>query len=183
MPAREPMAKLPKAYLDLADEPGPRILIAGLATFGTKEWPGAANNPTILSWAHEAGLGRDYRHDSIAWCGLWMAVVCVRSSWEPVAQPLWARNWAAWGRPADKPSLGDILVFARGNGGHVGVYVGEDKAAFHVLGGNQSDAVTITRIARARLIAARRPDWRISQPANVRPIIRRAAGSLSTNEA
>ncbi len=177
------MAKLPKAYLDLAEEPGPRLLIAGLATYGVKEWPGAANNPTILSWAHETGLSGVYRHDATAWCGLWMAVVCVRASWEPVANPLWARNWTRWQRPADRPSLGDVLVFERGEGGHVGIYVGEDRTAFHVLGGNQSDAVTITRIARPRLLAARRPDWRIAQPANVRPIIRRAAGPISTNEA
>jgi uncharacterized protein (TIGR02594 family) len=178
------MAKLPKAYLDLAAEPGPRLLTAGLATYGVKEWPGAANNPTILSWTHETGLEKIYRRDETAWCGLWMAVVCVRASWEPVKDPLWARNWAKWQRPADRPSLGDVLVFERpGGGGHVALYVGEDKAAFHVLGGNQSDQVNITRIARSRLIAARRPDWRIAQPANVRPIIRRATGGLSSNEA
>jgi uncharacterized protein (TIGR02594 family) len=178
------MAKLPAAYLDLAAEPGPRLLLAALATYGVKEWPGAANNPTILSWAHETGLAGVYQHDATAWCGLWMAVVCVRSGWEPIKDPLWARNWARWQRPADQPSLGDVLVFERaGGGGHVGVYVGEDGAAFHVLGGNQSDQVNIMRIVRARLIAARRPDWRVSQPANVRPIKRRAAGALSQNEA
>jgi uncharacterized protein (TIGR02594 family) len=178
------MAKLPAAYLDLAGEPGPRLLTAALATYGTKEWPGAANNPTILSWAAETGLAGVYRHDSIAWCGLWMAVVCVRASWEPIKDPLWARNWTRWQRPSDRPSLGDVLVFERaGGGGHVGMYVGEDGAAFHVLGGNQSDQVNIMRIARTRLLAARRPDWRVAQPANVRPIKRRAAGVISQNEA
>jgi cell wall-associated NlpC family hydrolase len=35
--------------------------------------------------------------------------------------------------------LGDVLVFRRGGGGHVALYVGEDEEAFHVLGGNQAD--------------------------------------------
>jgi hypothetical protein len=57
-----------------------------------------------------------------------------------------------------------------------------DASAFHVLGGNQSDSVCITRIAKARLYAARRPLYRV-EPANVRPIRLEATGALSLNEA
>ena len=35
--------------------------------------------------------------------------------------------------------LGDILTFKRNGGGHVGLYVGEDKDCYHVLGGNQGN--------------------------------------------
>lgn len=57
-----------------------------------------------------------------------------------------------------------------------------DASAFHVLGGNQSDRVTISRLSRNRLVAVRRPAYR-AQPANVRPIALAASGSLSVNEA
>ena len=77
---------------------------------------------------------------------------------------------------------GDVLVFKRKGGGHVGLYVGHDASAFHVLGGNQSDRVSITRLSRNRLVAVRRPAYR-AQPANVRPIPLAASGSLSVNEA
>ncbi len=78
--------------------------------------------------------------------------------------------------------LGDVLIFARNGGGHVGLYAGEDDDAWHTLGGNQSDAVNIKRIAKGRLYAARRPAYR-AQPANVRRIRLAANGVLSANEA
>ena len=67
--------------------------------------------------------------------------------------------------------------------GGVGLYVGEDAHAFHVLGGNQSDRVMIKRITKNRLLGCRRCPWRINQPAAVRPVVLAANGALSTNEA
>jgi len=56
------------------------------------------------------------------------------------------------------PRPGCILTFTRAGGGHVGFYVGEDDTHLHVLGGNQGDAVSITRIARNRLSEMRWPN-------------------------
>jgi hypothetical protein len=75
-----------------------------------------------------------------------------------------------------------VLVFKRSGGGHVGLCVGHDDSAFHVLGGNQSDRVSIARLPRNRLVAVRRPTYRL-QPFNVRPIVLAPSGSLSVNEA
>jgi uncharacterized protein (TIGR02594 family) len=174
---------LPAAYAWLGAEAGPRVLVEALALYGTRETTGSASNPVILAWARETGLDRDYRSDDVAWCGLFVATVVRRAGFEPVAAPLWARNWAAFGTKADRPSLGDILVFERTGGGHVGIYVGEDASAWHVLGGNQGDQVSIVRIAMGRLLAARRCPWRLAQPAAVRPIRLAAGGALSVNEA
>ena len=79
--------------------------------------------------------------------------------------------------------LGDILVFKRDGGGHVGFYIGEDNDCYHVLGGNQSNAMNVTRILKSRLFQARRTAWSIAQPANVRKIILDPKGKISTNEA
>jgi uncharacterized protein (TIGR02594 family) len=184
---------LPKAYRWLADEPGPRILIEALKTFGTVETPGPGNNPAIMAWAKATGLERQYQADETAWCGLWMAYVALQAGWEPPLNPLGARNWLRFGKPVDAspspavPAFGDVLVFWRGsrNGwsGHVGIDVGEDEDAYHVLGGNQADAVSIKRIGKDRLLGARRCPWRINQPGNVRVIRLAATGALSTNEA
>jgi len=40
----------------------------------------------------------------------------------------------------------------------VGFYVGEDATHLHVLGGNQGDAVSITRIPKDRLSEMRWPE-------------------------
>lgn len=177
------MTALPKQYGWLSREPGPRILLEALKVYGTAETPGPGNNPAILAWAKATGLDKVYRADSIAWCGLAMAYVALQAGWEPPLNPLWARNWLNFGTTQRTAMLGDILVFSRGNAGHVGLYVGEDSTAYHVLGGNQSDRVSFKRIAKARLLGIRRCPWRINQPLNVRPVKLAASGSLSTNEA
>ena len=175
---------LPSRYGWLAREPGPKMIVEALKLFGTLEAPGAKNNPAIVAWAKEVGgeVEDIYKADSIPWCGLFMAVIAKRAGKEPPAHPLWALSWSAFGAKAEVPALGDVLVFARNGGGHVALYVGEDRDAFHCLGGNQSDRVCVTRIAKSRLYAARRPLYRV-RPANVRPIHLEATGTLSLNEA
>lgn len=179
------MTDIPARYAWLAREPGPRLLTEFLKVYGTAEKPGPGSNPSILAWARAVGLEKVYRSDDTAWCGLAMAYVALQAGWEPPVNPLWARNWLAWGQTVPAPMLGDVLVFSRGKTqGHVAVYVGEDSAGFlHVIGGNQGDAVTIKRIPRSRLLGARRCPWRVNQPGNVRRVVLAAAGGLSSNEA
>jgi uncharacterized protein (TIGR02594 family) len=159
------------------------MLLEALKLYGTTEAKGAADNPTIMAWAHECGLNRAYGHDSVPWCGLFMAVCAKRATWSLPEMPLWALSWSEWGRPSERPMLGDVLTFKRDGGGHVALYVGEDTGAYHVLGGNQSDQVNITRIAKARLYKARQAPWRIGPPDNRRVIRMAANGPLSSNEA
>lgn len=182
--------KLPLAYAWLSSlSPLPRMVAEGLKLFGTAEVVGAGNNPEILAWAKEVGLAKDYTADATAWCGLFAAIVARRAGKVIPEKPLWALNWRNFGRALashEAPSLGDVLVFKRptstGVAGHVGLYVGEDNTAFHVLGGNQGDRVGFARVARRRLVAARRPIYSV-QPATVRQIFLSATGALSQNEA
>jgi uncharacterized protein (TIGR02594 family) len=183
---------LPKQYAWLEREPGPKILVSFLKLYGIREIPGVGDNPEILAWAKEVGVGATYKHDSIAWCGLAMAIAVHRAGYQPVYAPLWAKNWSAWGDEATIPMLGDVLVFDRTytdaqgrtqHAGHVGEYVGEDTGAYHVLAGNTKDRVEISRVAKGRLVAARRTAWKIGQPVNVRRVYLDAAGGLSKNEA
>lgn len=175
--------KLPAAYRWLETIQPPRMVVEGLKLLGTIETPGKGNNPAIIGWAKEVGLERVYTADSIPWCGLFMAVVAHRADKTIPAQPLWALNWAKFGVEAGQPCLGDVLTFTREGGGHVALYLGEDDRCYHVLGGNQSDAVTITRIEKKRLYRARRPVWQIAQPASVRPYVLQPTGAVSINEA
>jgi uncharacterized protein (TIGR02594 family) len=178
--------ELPKKYAWLSEEPAPRILLEMRKLYGTVEVAGKGNNPLILSWAARIGLGHVYRADSIAWCGLTIAYAAAQAGYEyaPNGNPLWARNWASWGTHIDpkKAMLGDVLVFARGNAGHVALYVAEDATHFHILGGNQDDAVSIKRRAKAQLLAVRRCPWRVNQPANIRKIFTSPDGQISVKE-
>ena len=95
-------------------------------------------------------------------------------------KPYWARNWLLFGQET-RPAVGAVLVFARGSGGLVGFAVGQDDTQFFVLGGNQSDAVTIARIAQSRLLGARWPA--IYPPLNQRlPTMKPGKFLTTTNE-
>lgn len=177
---------LPKnsPYRWLAEKAGPKMIVEALKLYGTIEAPGDKfNNPTIIKWANEVGgkVSDVFKADSIPWCGLFMAVVAKRAGKEVPRDPLWALNWGTFGRATDCPMLGDVLVFTRNGGGHVGLYVGEDNSAYHVLGGNQADAVNIKRFERSRLYTARRPIYQ-NQPVEVQKIMLPANGDLSKNE-
>lgn len=181
------MTPLPSAYAWIDDEEGPRLLKEMRKLYGTIEVAGRGSNPMILQWAKSIGLGSVYKSDSVAWCGLTVAYAAAQAGWDhaPRGNALYARNWLEWGNPveAGKAMLGDVLVFARNGGGHVALYVGEDATAFHILGGNQGDAVSIKRKPKSQLLGARRCPWRVNQPANVRKVLMAASGPVSTNEA
>lgn len=176
--------RYPKGYEWLANVGTlPRTIQEALALAGTIEKAGPASNPVIMGWAKEVGLASTYSDDAVPWCGLFAAVVTKRAGKDVVGGPLWARNWTKFGAAPQAAGLGDVLVFQRpGGGGHVGFYVAEDGSAYHVLGGNQSDAVTIARIAKPRCIAFRRPFYR-EQPGSVKAYRVAAGGALSVNEA
>lgn len=172
---------LPIEYRWLNDEPGPRMLVEALKLYGVKEQAGPGSNPEIMAWAKELGFP-SYNSDEIPWCGLFMAYVAHKAGKAPPVAPLWARNWAQFGK-ISSPQLGAVLVFSRGmTGGHVGLYVGEDSMGmYHVLGGNQGDSVSITRIGKERLLACRAKYN--NKPDNVRRIILSPTGVISENEA
>lgn len=175
--------ELPNQYRWLLAEPGPKMLLEFIKIYGVTEIQGDGDNPIIMGWAKETGLAGQYKHDATAWCGLTMAVIAKRAGKAVPPGPLWALNWANFGVKvgADGPRLGDVLVFKRTGGGHVGLYVGEDDDCFHVAGGNQGDTTSIVRKGKVRIYAIRRPIYTI-QPANARRIFLSPEGAIDSRE-
>lgn len=171
-------------YSFLKLEKSPAILVEAIKHIGTKEIVGKNHNQKILDWAEEIGWQKVYLNDEIPWCGLFIAHCAKIAKVQVVKNPLRALSWNDYGTKVEpgEEMLGDILTFSRTGGGHVGLYVGEDSTHFHVLGGNQGDAVSIVRIDKKRLSQARRTKWKISRPLNVRKITFDASGKVSTNE-
>ena len=169
--------KYPNLYLG-----SPKVIAEAVRYLGINEIKGKLNNPTIISWAKDVGVDKIYTSDEIAWCGLFVAKVILKAGFEVVKDPLWALNWSNFGTKQTIAMLGDVLVFKRDGGGHVGFYIAEDKNYYHVIGGNQSDSVSVTRIAKNRCVGIRRCAWKISQPKEVRQYFVEASGVISTNE-
>jgi uncharacterized protein (TIGR02594 family) len=128
---------------------------------GVKEDVSARSNPMLIGWGRE--LRTAYSDDETPWCGLFVGH-CVASqmlSETLPTNPLGARQWARFGR-ACEPQPGAIMVFwrvSKSDGrGHVGFYVAEDEGgSYHILGGNQSDAVNVARVPKSRFLDARWP--------------------------
>jgi uncharacterized protein (TIGR02594 family) len=127
---------------------------------GTKEIVGNGSNPVILDWADDLDI--HYPNDDIPWCGLFVAH-CIGATLPQETlpgNPLGARQWEKYGDKTT-PGLGAVMVFWRKSKtsglGHVGFYSGEDKGAYRILGGNQSNSVSHAWISKDRFLSARWP--------------------------
>lgn len=164
----------------------PRWLAVARNLVGVREIPGARHNPTIMGWVRQLGsrLGIPVKDDETPWCGTFAAWCMVSAGHEPPPIAVRASAWASWGRRLNGPRLGCVLVFTRKGGGHVGFYIGEDRTHYHVLGGNQSNAVNVMRLEKSRL-APGGMRWPKSEPLPVQSRIwLRADGTPSSeNEA
>jgi uncharacterized protein (TIGR02594 family) len=169
----------------LNQEAGPRMLLEAIKLYGTSEIVGGQHNRTILAWAKEVEIEHLYRDDEMPWCGLAMAV-CAHRAGKALPMTGWdilrALEWTRFGSKTPVAMLGDIVIFRRSGGGHVGMYVGEDDDCYHVLGGNQGNQFNIIRMERSRLHAIRRPHYN-NQPPQVRRIRLLPKGTISKNEA
>ena len=163
--------------------PGPLPWITEAKTaLGRNE---ARDRNWLMDWLKRDGrsLGDPSKNP---WCGDFVET-CIRVALpdEPLlgalgTNPYWARNWLLFGQET-KPVTGAVLIFERGSGGHVGFAVGQDGTHFYVLGGNQSDAVTIARIAKSRLLGARWPATYPPRPLHL-PTMKPGERLATTNE-
>nr|AGU09928.1 hypothetical protein [uncultured organism] len=163
----------------------PAWLRAARAKLGTRETPGPTHNNALIAFLNTAVRWNGIRFvdDEMAWCGAFAAACFVQVGIEPVKIAARAKSWATWGSllRTDRLAPGAVLVFGRDGGGHVGFYVGQDDRHYYVLGGNQSNSVSIVRIAQSRLIASR---WPKGVPVNGKPVQMAYGGApVTRNEA
>jgi len=124
----------------------------------------------------------------VPWCGSFMAAVFAHSlPEEPIPNnPAGSIHWLKFGIPCT-PQVGSALVFWRGNPnswkGHIGFYIGETKTHFLVLGGNQSNSVSETLVAKNRLRngGARWPSTALA-PTGLREAVQGSGYIITTNE-
>lgn len=134
----------------------------------------------------DKALGLDA--SEIAWCGAFVGLVIATAlPHEPMpANPLGSRNWLKFGRELLQPQVGAVAVFWRGTKdgwqGHVGIVVGQDATHLHILGGNQSDSVSIARIDKGRLLGYRWPSTYQDPPTSALTFTTIKA-TVTTNEA
>jgi uncharacterized protein (TIGR02594 family) len=105
---------------------------------------------------------------STEWCAAFVNMVLLENDLPQSSEyndyPLMARSFLFWGEEVrDNPMQGDVLIFKRGTSGwqgHVGFYVNRrvlnGEVYYYVLGGNQSDKVSIEAYPASKLLGIRR---------------------------
>jgi uncharacterized protein (TIGR02594 family) len=136
----------------------PAWLAHAWGELGQREIPGPSSNPRIADYIRRAGHPI-HADDATPWCAAFVAA-CLEHSGHSSTGSLLARSYLSWGRPADAPEAGAVAVLSRGADpalGHVGFLIGLTDDKVVLLGGNQSDAVTVEAFARSRLLGLRLP--------------------------
>ncbi|WP_369415094.1 phage tail tape measure protein [Acuticoccus kalidii] len=84
-----------------------------------------------------AGAGNRLDPKKTAWCAAFADAVLAAEGL-PTQGSLWARDFMNYGTGTENPVPGDLAVFKRGSGGHVGFFNGySEDGRIRVIGGNQ----------------------------------------------
>jgi uncharacterized protein (TIGR02594 family) len=190
------MAAIPK-QLEWLNKVGPLpVLVAtalnflGLAEFPTK----LKNNPVIMMMAETLGLSKIYKNDETSWCALFVFYILYlcKKPFPPVGKDIYnylrAKTFLGYGFavPNDDLRTGDVVVYDRPGGFHVGFFIAFTKIkgkVYHiVLGGNQSNKVNFMEIDEGRLVQARR-FYATAAPKSAAKYEVNSIGLISENEA
>lgn len=187
IPGPRTLAVLFKGHAELAAEPVDKLLsYPWLDLAITKKGLNERTNNAELRKFLKSDGGSIGDPAQIPWCGDFVetciALTLTRESLP--TNPYLARNWEHFGQQL-KPTFAAVGVFWRGDrhgiNGHVAFLVGQAKGLYYILGGNQSNSISITSIAQDRLLSARWP-LSVALPTVVK-LPSMIGGKLSINEA
>lgn len=136
-----------------------KILEVAFSFYGQKEVVGSNHNPEIVNFFK--GIGYDWvKDDETPWCSAFVGY-CITKAGIILECKLNARSWLNFGwEIKENPKLGDICIFWRtaenSPYGHAGFFVNQDATHIYVLGGNQQNAVNISKYPKSRLLGIRR---------------------------
>ena len=129
-----------------------------LSEVGVKEFPGNGDNPRIVEYLTSTNLSSPSdSNDETKWCSAFVNWCVERAGYEGT-DSAWALSWLNWGKKATSPRHGCIVVLKPGpDSRHVGFYIGDAASKIKVLGGNQSDAVNVTKYSKSAVVGYRLP--------------------------
>jgi uncharacterized protein (TIGR02594 family) len=131
---------------------------------GQSEMQGPKSNPVIAAYFRDAGHP-EIESDDVAWCAAFVGAMMQRGGHKPTGS-LMARSYLNWGQRIEEPRVGAVCVLPRTgdpNSGHVGFVVAWTDTTVSLLGGNQSNRVSVQEFQRERVLAYRWPTTTTSE--------------------
>lgn len=125
---------------------------------GTAEIFGDTHNERIVEY--HAATSLRATSDEVAWCASFVNW-CLKKASITGTNSARARSFLTWGVAVslEEAQRGDIVVLSRGVNvqfGHVGFFAGQEGKSVLVLGGNQSNKVSISPYPLHRILSIRR---------------------------
>lgn len=138
----------------------PAHMRLAIAELGVKEIVGPKHNARVVKYFADAG-NAGIKNDEVPWCGAFVGAILKRAGLDnevPVSLRLWARGYLRLGKALNTPVYGCVAVKERGPAsGHVGFVVAANASSVWLIGGNQGNAVSIAKFARATFLGFRQP--------------------------
>jgi len=157
VPPKDPVklpVRLDQKYID-----APHMLdVEADLKLNIKEAPGSANNPIIVSWFDVSGLAKKYWHDSTSWCGVYVNAKLRRyfPASKLAKNPAWAADWLKVGKKLLTFKFGCVMVVKSdysNSGYHVTFGYGIDGDYYLGAGGNQGNAMNVTKYHKSKVAA------------------------------
>ena len=136
------------------------------AELGVHETPGTSATQRVVEYHKATTLpAKLATSDEVSWCSSFVCWVFEPRIGETrfgfvSTRSAMARSWCTWGAAVTEPVIGAVVVFPRGmdpRQGHVGLVAGFDATTIQVLGGNQSNSVSIKPFLRRDALTFRWP--------------------------
>ena len=137
----------------------PEWMIIAKGEIGIKGIPGPGSNDEVEKYHGAAG---GITNDDIPWCSSFANWVMQESGYAGTKSKA-ARSWLYWLEGSNsEPRYGAIVVLWRGSPnaatGHVGFLQEWDDKYVYLLGGNQSNAVKVSRFPRSKVLSFKWPN-------------------------
>lgn len=139
----------------------PYTIALRLLSAGVKELPGDRTNALIAAMNVGAGAGDN---ETDPWCGSFVHFCHWVLGYKCPANPAGAQQWLKVGKEIELTNVqrGDVVIFWRESKdswkGHVGFFHGWADNEIILLGGNQSDQVSMAKMPQSRVKGVRRPE-------------------------
>jgi uncharacterized protein (TIGR02594 family) len=125
---------------------------------GLAEVPGPKSHPRIRQAIEMAADWLDEDDSKTAWCGCIMGLWCYELDLGVPAARYRAASWLNWGMniPLDSARKGDVVVLSRSGGNHVALFDRKEGGQIYLLGGNQSNKVSVAPYSAGLVLGVRR---------------------------
>lgn len=149
---------VPPASMSAGANPSSRLYAHALKDLGLKEVSGPSSNPRIREAILGAASWLDPDDSVTAWCGCIMGLWCKEIGLPVPPEYYRAVNWRKIGTSVRLSGAipGDVVILQRSGGYHVGLFDSTSDSQVRLLGGNQSNQVSLAWFPASLIVDIRR---------------------------